>query len=132
MSNEKLDQILRYLEEILKWVKFQGWQNVKNILLNILTDDISKLIYHYSNGASSREIAKKLPVSHKTVTKYWKKWSKVGIVRPIKVKGGGTRYIKIFELEDFGIEIPEIGKVKEEKRKETLNKTTSREVKMDE
>ena len=95
------------LEEILKWVKFLGWKSAKEVLLDTLKDDISKLIYHYSDGPTSREIAKKLPISHMTVTVYWKKWAKIGIVEPLKVKGG-TRYKKIFDLEEFGIEIPEI------------------------
>jgi len=96
------------LEEILKWVKFLGWKSAKEVLLDTLKDDISKLVYHYSDGSTSRDIAKKLPISHMTVTVYWKKWAKIGIVEPFKVKGGGKRYKKIFDLEEFGIEIPEI------------------------
>ena len=103
------EKIVRILEEILRWIKFQGWRNVKDVLVDVLTDDLSKLIYHYSDGRSSRKIAQKVSVSHSTVTRYWKKWAKVGIVEPVIV-GGKTRYRKIFELEDFGIELPEIEK----------------------
>jgi len=42
-----------------------------------------------------------------TVTIYWKKWAKIGIVEPIRVCGG-TRYKNLFSLEEFGIEVPEV------------------------
>jgi len=108
MSEDKTDKVIKLLEEILKWIRFQGWRNVKDILLDTLKDDLSKLVYHYSDGSSSREIAKRVSVSHATVTNYWKKWAKIGIVEPIKVRGGGIRYKRMFSLEEFGIEIPEI------------------------
>jgi len=109
MSGDKTDRIIELLEEILRWTRFQGWRNVKDVLADVLTDDLSKLIYHYSDGRSSRQIAQKVSVSHVTVLRYWRKWAKVGIVEPIKVSGG-TRYRKVFELEDFGIEVSEIEK----------------------
>ena len=101
------EKIVKLLEEILRWTRFQGWRNVKDVLTDVLTDDLSKLIYHYSDGRSSRQIAQKVSVSHATVLRYWRKWAKVGIVEPIKV-GSGIRYRKMFNLEDFGIEVPEI------------------------
>jgi len=103
------EKIVKLLEEILRWTRFQGWRNVKDVLTDVLTDDLSKLIYHYSDGRSSRQIAQKVSVSHATVLRYWRKWAKVGIVEPIKV-GSGIRYRKMFNLEDFGIEVPEIEK----------------------
>jgi len=109
MPKEKKDQIVKLLEEILKWIKFQGWRNVKGILLDTLKDDLSKLVYHYSDGRSSREVADKVPIDHVTVTKYWKKWRKIGIVEPMHVRRG-TRYKRIFSLEEFGIEIPKLSK----------------------
>ena len=112
MKNENKDvnkEILQVLKEILKWTKFQGWKEVKDVLLSQLKDERMKLIYHLSDGKSTREIARKTGVSHNTVYEYWKKWSKVPIVEPVIVKGK-TRYRKMFELEDFGIEIPDISK----------------------
>lgn len=110
-KNENKDinkEILEVLKEILKWTKFQGWKEVKGVLLSQLKDEKTRLIYHLSNGnASIREIAKKTGVSHETVRNYWKRWSKVPIVEPTTVKGK-TRYRKMFQLEDFGIEVPDI------------------------
>jgi len=111
-KNENKDinkEILEVLKEILKWTKFQGWKEVKGVLLSQLKDERMRLIYHLSDGKSTREIAKKTSVSHMTVYEYWKKWSRVPIVEPIIVKGK-IRYRKMFELEDFGIEIPDMPK----------------------
>ena len=109
MHEDVEEKIVGLLEEILRWIRFQGWRNVKDVLVDVLTDDLSKIIYHCSDGRSSREIAQKVSVSHVTVVRYWRKWARVGIVEPIKV-AGGTRYRKMFNLEDFGIEVPEIEK----------------------
>jgi len=103
------EKILGVLKEILKWTKFQAWSRVKETLLAELQDKRSVLTYHLSNGKSSREIAKKVGITHPTVLNYWKKWSRIPIVEPIVVKGK-VRYRKMFELEDFGIEIPDIPK----------------------
>ena len=68
-----------------------------------------KKIYHLSNGKnSSRSIAENVSVSHSTILNYWNTWSNFNIVEPIPVKGGGSRYKKIFNLEDFGITTPKI------------------------
>ena len=109
MGDDESKKIIELLEEILKWIKFIGWQNVKTILSEALNDDISKLVYHYSDGRSSREVAKKVSISHTQVTKYWKKWAKLGIVEPISAPRA-PRYKKLFSLEDVGIEIPNIDK----------------------
>jgi len=102
-------EILEVLKEILKWTKFQAWSRVKDTLLTELQDKKSILVYHLSDGKSSREIAKKVGITHPTVLNYWKKWSRIPLVEPIVV-GGKVRYRKMFELEDFGIEIPNMQK----------------------
>ncbi len=102
-------EILEVLKEILKWTKFQAWSKVKEVLLAELQDEKSILIYHLSDGKSSREIAKKVGTTHPTVLNHWKRWSRIPLVEPIIVRGK-IRYRKMFELEDFGIEIPNIPK----------------------
>ncbi|MHA1755339.1 MAG: hypothetical protein ACTSVV_01115 [Promethearchaeota archaeon] len=111
MNNVKNDEIVVLLREILKWIKFQAWGTVKNVLKSILDDDIKKVIYHNSDGKlSSRKIAELVPLSHSQIVVYWNEWSKSNIVEPIRVRGGGLRYKKIFDLEDFGIQVPSIEK----------------------
>lgn len=116
------------LKEILKWIKFQSVLKAKEVLQSTLTRDIEKLIYEYSDGRGSQEIANLVNVSHGTVFNYWKKWFTLGIVEPISVKGG-IRYKKVFSLRDFGIEVP---LMKEEKTisepQETVERSTMEEV----
>lgn len=109
---ENNENIINLLKELVKWTKFQAWSKVKEVLLNVLNDDIKKLIYHFSDGkSSSRKMTEKVPVGHSTIVKYWNDWAKSNIVEPIPVRGGGTRYKKMFNLEDFGIELPKAKKL---------------------
>jgi predicted transcriptional regulator len=95
------------LREIAKWLRFAGMKEVKAVLTSALDSDQKKLVYHLSDGSNgSVKIAQQSGVSDFTVRSYWKQWSKVGIVEAIKV-GGGDRYKKAFDLEDFGIDVPQ-------------------------
>lgn len=107
MSKDKNDLIIELLNELVKWTKFQAWGKVKDVLLSVLDDDIKKIIYHNSDGKnSSRKIAEKVSVGSTTIVRYWNKWANFNIVESITVRGGGLRYKKMFDLEDFGIEVP--------------------------
>jgi len=97
------DQIA-LLREIVKWLRFAGMKEVKTVLTSALDTEQKKLVYHLSDGGkSSLDIAQQSGVSDFTVRNYWKQWSKLGIVEAIKV-GRGDRYVKTFDLEDFGID----------------------------
>jgi len=103
---EEQSEQVKILREILKWIKFAGTREVKNVLLTILDTEQKRLIYHLSDGGhSSSEIAKAAGTSDTTVRRQWAFWSRQGIVEPLKVRGG-ERYKKSFELEDLGIEVP--------------------------
>jgi hypothetical protein len=96
------------LREILKWIKFAGAKEVKNVLLAALNTEQKRLVYHLSDGdRGSLEIAKAAGTSDTTVRRHWALWVRQGIVEPLKVRGG-ERYKKFFELEDFGIEVPQV------------------------
>ena len=56
-------------------------------------------------------IANKTPVSTYTVSTWWKAWAKIGIIELIPVSGG-SRGKKVFDLEDFDIQIPKISETK--------------------
>ena len=107
MGEDKSDKIIDLLEDIRKWVKFQGWRDIKEILLDTLKYDEDKIVFHYSDGRSSRAVAREAPVSRPTILKMWEKWAKIGIVEPMQVQRG-TRYRRIFSLDEFGIDLPEI------------------------
>ncbi|MCH7561450.1 MAG: hypothetical protein IIC67_08845 [Thaumarchaeota archaeon] len=121
MSEEKLDQILNVLTEISKWTKFQGLEKFQNTIEKILQTDEEKAAYELSNGIrSSRDIGQEIGLSKTTVTDYWKKWSKIGIVEESKKYRGRMRHF--VSLDEIGIEIPAIAK-KESKLKTTMDQT---------
>jgi DNA-binding CsgD family transcriptional regulator len=105
LSNEKLDKMIQLLEEILKWVRLEGAQRAKDTLSGLLKTDTEKLVYESSDGRTSREIAQIVGTSHATVSNYWRKWARYGIVKETGTRGGGTRFQKVFSLSDFGIEV---------------------------
>lgn len=96
------------LREILKWTKFAGMKAVKEVLNSALDTPQKKLVYHLSDGSKgSVEIGKASGVaSTETITRYWKSWAILGLGENMAVKGG-KRFKRSFNLEDFGIEIPE-------------------------
>ncbi len=94
------------MQEILKWVRLQGMQTARVILEECLKKDPEKLAYHFSDGRDSREVGRLAGISHMTVINYWKKWAALGIVEPVRARGG-ERYRRLFSLEDFGIAAPE-------------------------
>ena len=115
------DEQTQLLREILKWIRFAGMKEVKVVLSSTLDSETKIVIYHLSDGdKGSREIAEASGVSDWTVRNYWKSWARFGIVEPIKV-GRGERYKKAFELEDFGIEVPQLtSTIKKKEPIETL------------
>ncbi|HKZ39911.1 MAG TPA: hypothetical protein VJ044_03065, partial [Candidatus Hodarchaeales archaeon] len=78
------------------------------VLASTLDTDQKRLVYHLSDGnRGSVDIANLSNTSDRTVRRHWESWGRTGIVDPLKVRGG-ERYKKSFELEDFGIRVPEI------------------------
>lgn len=105
MEHQNSEQT-KILREILKWIRFAGAKEVKNVLLAALDTEQKRLIYQLSDGEhGSLEIAKVAGTSDTTVRRYWASWARQGIVESLRVRGG-ERYKKSFELEDFGIEVP--------------------------
>lgn len=106
---EKESEELKTMKEILKWIKITGMKEVKEVLVNSLRGDTRKLVYHYSDGTRGTKDFKDLVgvKSTRTVSDYWDTWKKTGIMGAISVKGE-ERGKKLFDLEDFGIEIPKI------------------------
>lgn len=126
--NPEGDEQTQLLREILKWIRFAGMKEVKVVLSSALDSETKKVIYHLSDGEKgSVEIAKASRVSDSTVRSYWKSWAKLGIVEAIKVRRG-ERYKKAFDLEDFGIEVPQLKSAIEKKEPIETQKPNSQEV----
>jgi len=113
MSEElsTLKAIEAKLDSILKWTRFAGMQQLREILTQNLMNDTEMLVYELSDGEkSTREIAKLVGVgSNATIAALWKKWSKVGIMEPSHNYKG--RYQRICSLEDVGLVIPPMPKI---------------------
>jgi len=101
----------KVLKEILKWTKFAGMNQVQSVLESTLNTPEKRLAYQLSDGKqASTKIAELSKVgSDFKVRGLWKEWRRKGLGDTVGVKGG-DRFIRTFDLEDFGIEYPEIPK----------------------
>ena len=106
-----LKNIESKLDQLLKWTRFAGMQQLRNILTSNLTNDTQMLIYEYSNGKrGTREIAELAGVgSNQTVVNYWKKWISLGIVEPSPKYQG--RFQRVCSLEEVGLTVPPITQI---------------------
>jgi len=102
-STARIEQLLA---EILKWTKFAGAEKVKSILMMTLDSKLKLQVYDLSDGEKgAAEIGGLVGTSDRTVRRCWEAWSKLGIMEPIKVRGG-DRFRRTFDLGDFGLEAP--------------------------
>ncbi|MDG6913708.1 MAG: hypothetical protein JRN34_05000 [Nitrososphaerota archaeon] len=107
MSNEKSDELLELVRELVKWSKFAGKQELKKILVENLQRESDRLVYEHSDGErSSRDIEKTTGVGRASVQRDWDKWFKLGIVEESKKYQGRMKHI--CSLEELGIEPPSV------------------------
>jgi len=101
-----LKSIEQKLDQLLKWTRFAGMQQLRTIMTQNLETDTEMLVYELSDGErTTREIARLAGVgSNATIAKYWKKWTKIGIVEPSEKRRG--RYQRICSLEAVGLTVP--------------------------
>lgn len=95
--------------ELLKWTKFAGMQQLRNILVQTFEDDpTAALAYELSNGTrGTREVAKLAGIkSHNSVAIYWRKWSKMGIVTSSSAYQGRCQHI--CSLEEVSLVVPSL------------------------
>jgi hypothetical protein len=106
MNPEKMDE-KQLLREILKWTKFAGMNQVKAILDTQLKADVDKLIYQKSDGTRGTvELGNLVGLSKDTVDRMWESWAVMGLGEEIPVRGG-SRFKRSFDLQEFGIKVPE-------------------------
>ncbi|MCW4004572.1 MAG: hypothetical protein NWE95_11745 [Candidatus Bathyarchaeota archaeon] len=101
-----LESINSKLDQLLKWTRFAGLQQLRNVLAQTLTTDKELLAYELSDGErTTREIATLTDVrSNATIANYWRKWSRLGIVEPSQSRQG--RFKHFCSLEEVGLTIP--------------------------
>jgi hypothetical protein len=115
------------INELLKWTKFAGMQQLRNIIVQALGDDaIANLAFEFSDGArGTREVARLAGTSKMTVARYWKKWSKLGIVEPSNTYQG--RFKRICSLEEVGLPVPQSAQSTEENQAGTASEVEDSE-----
>jgi len=117
MNEEKLDKILNSLQEISKWTKLQGLEKFSQIVPRVLKSDGEKTVFEFSNGIrSAKEIADETKIAKSTITAYWRKWVKSGIVEESEKYPGRMRHL--VSLDEVGIELPLILQKKEKKKED--------------
>ena len=115
-SEEKLDKILDRLNEISKWTKLRGLEKFSQIVPSILKSDEEKIVFELSNGIrSANEISTQSGIPKSTITGYWRKWAKSGIVEESEKFSGRMKHL--ISLDDAGINVPESSKKKSKENK---------------
>lgn|SRR2546426_10327287 len=106
MASQENEQT-EVLREILKWVRFSGMKEVKATLESTLDTEQKRTAYQASDGRGTRDVATIAEYGSKsTVEVLWKKWKRLGLGESFQVMGGGERFKRSFNLEDFEIEVP--------------------------
>lgn len=113
-----IQQNQQVLEEIRVWTKINGVEKVQSVLNNALDTPEKRMVYHLSDGKTTREIYAICSVSIGTVSTYWNSWNRLGIMKTISVKRG-DRFIKSFDLEDYSVEVPTITKKEPDEKSTT-------------
>ena len=104
--NDQNDEQIALLKEIARWVRFNGFSQVKGILQTTLDNDKKRLVYHLSDGKNtSRTIAQKSGTSQPRIVELWKDWLALGLGESIKITGG-HRFKHSFDLKIFRIAVP--------------------------
>ena len=106
--NQQNDEQTKLLQEILKWTRFAGIKGVKEQLEMTLDTEPKRMVYHLSDGSKTiSDVNKITGVSTGSISGYWRKWATLGLGEKTSVKGG-ERFVRAFDLEDFGINVPKV------------------------
>lgn len=112
MSDQNNEQT-ELLREMVKWVRFSGMKQVKEVLTSALNNEKKIIAYHYSDGKNTSTVISKLSgIAQPTISDLWKEWLSLGLGEAITASGG-SRFKKSFDLKLFGIIVPEIKKLEE-------------------
>ena len=118
-SGQKLegDDFIALLHKLIMYTKLANYENIRNRLITILDSEDKKRVFEATEGNNgTRQIESITGVSKDTVSNWWDKWQREGIVEESKEVRG--RRCKIVSLGEFGIEVP-AGKKERSKRRKT-------------
>lgn len=103
-----MSNLAAILEEMLSWQKISSFEKVRSLLLSTLDTPEKRMVYQLSDGKTVRDIGLACGVGAGTVSTYWKRWFRIGLMKKVAVRGGGERHFRSFDLEDFGIDVPKL------------------------
>lgn len=94
----------KLLKEILRWMKFQSYPQVKRIIEETLDTPVKKKIYELANGQNSLRKAAELAggIDFKRVHRCWEEWARLGIIE--KTEGAQPKFVKIISLAELGLD----------------------------
>lgn len=106
--SEQNNEHIELLREMVKWVRFSGMKQVKEVLISTLNTEKKIIAYNYSDGKNTSTVISKLSgIAQPTISDLWKEWLSLGLGEAISASGG-NRFKKSFDLKMFGIKVPEI------------------------
>lgn len=104
ITNE--EKIISALDELLKWVKVTGHSQVGAVLNQQVRTATQKIVYANSDGVKTlKELAELSGGDPGNISRDWKQWTQVGITEQVPARGG-SRGKSLFNLVDFGIDVP--------------------------
>lgn len=108
LVSEEIKELLKVCKEILNWQKIAYDDKIKPLLESILDEPRKIVAYHLSDGEkTTRIISNEVGAGIGSISRWWTTWINRGIAAPIP-KGAGMRAMKSFDLEDYGIAIPDL------------------------
>lgn len=107
MSEQNNEQT-ELLREMVKWVRFSGMKQVKEVLMSTLNTEKKIIAYHYSDGKNTSTVISKFSgIAQPNISDLWKEWLSLGLGEAISASGG-SRFKRSFDLKMFGIAVPEV------------------------
>jgi hypothetical protein len=107
-QSNNMEKINATIQELTKLIKVTSHSDIGKILVELVKSDSQKIVYSHSDGKRTTkeffEISGMYPAD---VSENWKKWARAGIAEQVAAQGG-TRGKSLFNLEDFGIDVPKI------------------------
>lgn len=99
------DEVLSELREQTRWLRFLGLQQVRPVLMGMLTTESQRRVYELSDGSRSvREIAQRSGVSPATVSRLWNALASAGLM--VESSSYPGRWQQLVSLERLGVEVP--------------------------
>ena len=118
------DEQTELLREMVRWMRFNGMKQVKEVLTSTLNTEKKIIAYHHSDGKNtSRDSAKLSGISQSVITELWKEWLSLGLGETISTSGGG-RFKRSFDLKMFGIVVPETKEEESEQKALPVGQST--------